>query len=370
MAESPQPPPQPPTQPQPTPYWQSQSRETRGVAFYVAIFLALLLLVSAGLNLVLLLVTTFSAFDPATMSVEDSSGHRLVPVGGARDARNKILRIPIDGAIAEASSPLIGGAGGTVTEVERALRLASRDESIRAVLIDVNSPGGGVTDSDAIHRAVTEFRRMHPSKPVVALLGDIAASGGYYVAVAAEKIYSRPTTITGSIGVILQTWNVAEAMDNLGIAQVTIVSERTPYKDMLSPTRPPRSEEIAMLRSIVDEMYDRFVDVVAAGRPKLTREQVVALANGALYSAMQAMAGGLVDEIHDLGSALDRIAADHPETVGHAQLVELRRIPTLLEALTGARQRNGGIGAVDNAVERLLGATTGSKLLYYWPGGR
>jgi protease-4 len=231
------------------------------------------------------------------------------------------------------------------------------------VLLYIDSPGGGVTDSDAIYQLVRTFRRDHPEKRVLALFGDIAASGGYYVAVAAEAIVARRTSITGSIGVIMSAWNFAEAAKKLGIDQVAIKSERTPYKDMLSPTRELAPAERAMLTSIVDELFDQFVSVVDEGRANLDREQVLRAANGGIFTARQAKELGLVDEIGDHDTALQwfRQQLGKPVTI-----VETRRRASLADLLFGSLANKGA----DGAVAHLLTHSTGPRFLYYWEGGR
>jgi protease-4 len=346
-------------------------REGRPVSFYLAIFLGLLLFVSGGLNVLLLVVSVFGSATAGLGGASiDDGDYQIAVVDGDREAQARLLRVPIEGAIAEASSPVIGAAGGTVSQVRRALRFAARDERVKGVLLDINSPGGGVTDSDLIWQAIDDFKR-ETKKPVLALFGDMAASGGYYVAAACDRIVARPTTITGSIGVILSNLNFVEAAAKFGIHQENVVSARTPYKDIMSPWRPMDDAEREILRSIVDEMYDRFVDVVDAGRPGLSRERVVELADGRIYSAQQALDTGLVDEVGDADDAyatLRRLCS-----IDEAQVVEQRRLPTLTDLLFG-RTGAGGTGAatpsVDRSLATLLGSSTGAKFLYYWPGGR
>jgi hypothetical protein len=142
---------------------------------------------------------------------EADDQYQVVVVRGDNEVRDKVLRIVVEGAIAEQSSPVIGASGGTVSRVERALKLARRDDTIKGVLLAINSPGGGVTDSDLIYRAIKTFRD-ETGKPVVAHFGDLAASGGYYIACACEQILASSTTITGSIGVVLSTWNYVERL--------------------------------------------------------------------------------------------------------------------------------------------------------------
>ncbi len=343
--------------------------EGRPVSFYLAIFLAMLLVLSVGLNLVLLVVGVVrSAAGGLGISDVSDSNFEIVGVSGDSDARERILRVPIEGAIAESSSPLIGAPGGTVTQVERALRLAKGDDSIKGVLLFVNSPGGGVTDSDLIYRKIRAFR-TETDKPVVALFGDMAASGGYYVACACEHIMAQGTTITGSIGVILSQWNFAEAAQKLGIKSVDIVSARTPYKAMLSSTKPVDEKEVAMARALVDEMYDRFVDVVAEGRPGFDRDRarIEKLADGRIYSAQQAREVGLIDGVGTEHDAIELLKARCK--IGAAKVVEQRRRIGFFDVLTGAHKPLPA-PSLEQALGQFVGKTTGPRLLYFWPGGR
>ncbi|MBL8724905.1 MAG: signal peptide peptidase SppA [Planctomycetes bacterium] len=337
------------------------ARDGRGVSFFVAVLLGLLLLVSGGLN-VLLFVASFGSMLGSGLGDFDAPLDETF-VAGQRSARAKVLQVGLRGAIAEGQSAVLGGQGGSVSQVKRALRQAAGDD-VRGLLLHIDSPGGGVTDSDEIHALLLQFRREHPQKPVLALFGDLAASGGYYVAMAAERVLARSTTITGSIGVIMSSWNFAELAKRYGVEQVAIKSERTPWKDMLSPTRPMRDEERAMLTSIVDELYDRFVTVVDAGRPNLDRAQVQALATGAIYSAQQALQNGLVDGIGDHDTAAQWFAE---RLGGPVQIVERRHRPGLSELLFGARTV---APSAEAAWARLLTASSGPRFLYFWEGGR
>lgn len=351
--------------PQPTrwPQVSQAPRETRGVSFFVAIFLGILLVASAGLNVLLFLLSVGSMAGAGLGGAADAL-YDEVHIAGERGATRKVLRIPIHGAIAESSSPLLGASGGTVTLVERALRQAA-SEKVQGLLLDIDSPGGGVTDSDEIYRRIQRFRRDHPDVKVAALFGDMAASGGYYVAVAAERITARRTTITGSIGVIMSAWNFAEAAKNFGVDQIAIKSARTPFKDILSPTRPMRDDERALLTGIVDELYDQFVSVVDEGRLNLDREQVLAAATGAVYTATQARDLGLIDEIGDLESVRGWFEG---QLGGGVEIVEMRRRPGLGELLFGGVPGASGSGA--ELAQHLLLSSTGPRFLYFWQGGR
>ncbi|MCA8978237.1 MAG: signal peptide peptidase SppA [Planctomycetes bacterium] len=338
-------------------------RETRGVAFFVAAFLGILLLASAGLN-VLLLLLSLGSLAGAGLGATAEGVFDEVHVAGPRTAAVKILSVPIHGAISQEANPLLGSAGGIVARVERALADAGANDDIRGVLLDIDSPGGGVTDSDRIYTAVRRFRRDHPDKRVLALFGDMAASGGYYVAAAAERIFARRTSITGSIGVIMSGYNFAEAAKKIGVDSVSIKSDRTPFKDILSPTRPMRDDERALLTRIVDELYDQFVEVVDEGRDGMDREQVLAVATGAIYTASQAVANGLVDEIGDREAVLHWFERELGSKVA---LVEQRRRLGLAEVLLGASAPSRSL---EQSAGRLLTGLSGPRFLYFWEGGR
>lgn len=352
--------------PSPPPVSYPPPREGRSVSFYIAIFLGLLLVVSCALNLLFLFANLIGSatapFGGGSFADEDGM-YEFVSVAGDRGARDIVLRIPIEGAISEAAAPLIGGGGGTVSQVRRALRAAARNKDVKAVLLDINSPGGGVTDSDEIHQLIAEFRRQE-GKKVLALFGDTAASGGYYIAVACDRIVARPTSITGSIGVIISSYNYAEGLAKLGIKPVTLVSPDTPYKDILSGTRPMTDDERDKMTAIVQEMYERFVDVVDAGRQNLDRARVKELANGLIYSAEQAQRNGLVDNIGNGEDALV-LLREMAELGEEVRVAEYRRVPTFIDALIG-----GPRASVDGAVAQLLRSSTGPRFLYFWQGGR
>lgn len=362
MSSTPQPPPFPPAPPM-QPYAPPPGRP---VSFFVALFLAFLLLISGALN-VLLLVASLGSFAASGLgaAAEDDGDYRLVHLAGDRDATVKVMRIPIEGAIAEQQNPVLGAAGGTVSRVRRALRTAAADDSIRGVLLAIDSPGGGVTDSDQIYQLIQRFRQEQPNKHVLALFGDIAASGGYYVAAAAERIVAQRTTITGSIGVIMSAWNFSEAADQLGVKQIAIKSDHTPLKDILSPTRPMTDAEYALLKGIVEQLYQQFVDVVDQGRPGLSREQVLALATGAIYTGPQALQNGLVDQVGNQQDALEWFKSTLGQDV---ELLDHRRLPSLRDLLFGVRAP--APPTLEQAAAQLLTSTTGPRCLYYWQGGR
>jgi protease-4 len=173
---------------------------------------------------------------------------------------------------------------------------------VKAVVVRINSPGGGVAASQEMYEAIKKFR-AESGKKVVVSMATVAASGGYYIACAADKIYANPGTITGSIGVIAEWYNYGDLLRWAKMQSVVIKSGT--FKDAGSPTRPLTEEERAYFQSLIGNMYDQFVSTVASGR-KMQEAQVRKLADGRVYTGQEAEADGLVDE---LGTYQDAIAA-------------------------------------------------------------
>ena len=216
---------------------------------------------------------------------------------------DRVALIDISGILMNAYEPRLLGEGEHVVSlaVEK-LNTAAKDKRVKAVVLRINSPGGSVTASDILYEEIKAFKKK-TGKPVIAYFQDVAASGAYYLACAADEIIAERTSITGSIGVIMQMVDFSGTMSKLGIGADAITSG--PYKDAGSPLRKMRPEERELFKKLVDSMYQQFVDVVAAGRPKLTREQAMTLADGRVYSAQQALDAGLIDRITTLEEAIN-----------------------------------------------------------------
>jgi protease-4 len=222
------------------------------------------------------------------------------------EAGPKILLLEIDGPLVErAPEPELFGPveDNPVSRVREQLDRAREDPEVRAVLLRINSPGGTATASDVIHGEILRFKRER-GVPVVAQLMGVAASGGYYVAMAADLVVAHPTTVTGSIGVRFLSVSLAGLLEKLGIQDQTLVAGR--HKDAGSPLRRMTPEERAHLQSVLDDLHARFEQVVAAGRPHLPAEGLERVADGSLFSARQALELGLVDAIGDLEESVGR----------------------------------------------------------------
>jgi len=214
----------------------------------------------------------------------------------------RIALLDVSGVLINAAEPgLLSEGEHVVSFIVEKLNKAAADRRVRAVVLRINSPGGTVTASDTIYEELRRFRAV-TGKPVVAFFQDVAASGAYYLACAADEIVAQPTSVTGSIGVVMQMVDLSGTMAKLGISTEAITSG--PFKDAGSPFRKMKPEERAVFQGLIDDFYNRFVTVVDDGRPALTREQVLKLADGRIYSAEQARQHGLVDRIGTLSDAI------------------------------------------------------------------
>lgn len=211
--------------------------------------------------------------------------------------KNKILLIDISGVItSERKSSFTGLDSGPdpVSRIKEELDKAAQDKKIKAVILKINSPGGTVTASDIIYREILQYKEK-TGVLVTACLMDMAASGGYYVANAADKIVAHPTTVTGSIGVIAMKFNVKGLMDKIGVAEESIKSGDK--KDILSPFRGITPEEKKIMQDIINSLYQQFIDVIDEGRKELTQDDIKPLADGRVFTAKQALDYKLIDAI-------------------------------------------------------------------------
>ena len=218
----------------------------------------------------------------------------------------------------------------------QALDRLGSNSGVRAVVLRVDSPGGGVAPSQEIYDAVFRVRER---KPVIASLGNLAASGGYYIASACESIVSNPGTLTGSIGVIMETGNVAELLKKLGLQGVVIKAGK--YKDIGSPLREMTEEERRLIESLLENVHGQFIGAVAKGR-KLKVEEVQPLADGRIFSGEQALGLHLVDQLGGLRDAV-QLAAQKAGINGEPHTIEIekRQPPWWWKRVTGLME--GGL---------------------------
>ncbi|WP_119066528.1 signal peptide peptidase SppA [Rubrobacter indicoceani] len=246
------------------------------------------------------------------------------------EGTDRVAVIPVDGTIlSDNSSPEDGLPTTTPRGLESALDQAADDASVGAVVLRVNSPGGGVTPSAEMHRNILDFK-AESEKPVVISMADTAASGGYYIATAADSIVAERTTLTGSLGVYIGLLNVSEAADDFGVAQNYIRSGE--FKTMGDPLRELSPEEADIFQSIVDEDYEEFVNVISEGRD-LPEDEVRDLADGRVYSGLQAEELNLVDRIGGLEDAVE-VARDNADLEDDPTVVRYVQEPGLGSLLT------------------------------------
>ena len=256
------------------------------------------------------------------------------------EGTEKIAVVPVQGAISSGdSSGALATPAATPEALRNELRQAAEDRSIRAVVLEVNSPGGGVTASAQMREEILDFKETS-KKPVVVSMGDTAASGGYYISAPADSIVANESTLTGSLGVIFSLLNYEEAEKKLGLEQVVIKSGE--FKDIGSPSRDITPGEREIFQDLIDESYDEFVRVISEGRG-LPEDRVRELADGRVYSGRQAAELDLVDELGDLDAAAaiakdlagveDATVVRYTREPGLAELLQARLAPQKPEAL-------------------------------------
>lgn len=246
----------------------------------------------------------------------------------------KVVRIAVDGIIMRGLSGggLLGGGEDLVESVLRQIRAATNDDEVRGILIEMDSPGGAVTPSDEIYDALRRFRASDDGRKVVVFVRDLAASGGYYIAMASDHIIAEPTAIVGSIGVIMESFNWNILTQKIGVDATTIKAGEN--KDLLNPFRPVDPGHVRILQSLVDETHKRFRAIVAEGR-KLTAEQVKAISDGSIFTADAAKEKGLVDGIGYWEEAVERMAEQLG--VDDVRIVRYEQGGTVLDRLLGVR---------------------------------
>lgn len=218
---------------------------------------------------------------------------------------DKILMISIEGTItASDDRSLLGGSANTVEAVRRQLDAARLDPKVKGLLLRVNSPGGGATASDTILHELISFKE-EMKVPVVAFFQDMAASGGYYVSMCADEIIAQPTTITGSIGVIMVTMDVTGLLNDLGIK--TYVIRSGDLKAGNHPLLEKNEAHLEHMHQLNSQMYERFVQVILDGRTGMQREALLALADGRVFLGDDAKANGLIDRVGFIDDAIARI---------------------------------------------------------------
>jgi protease-4 len=278
--------------------------------------------------------------------------------------RDKIAIIDVDGLIMNArSSGILSDGENPVSMFREKLDAAADDKHVKAVVLRINSPGGAVTASDMMYQDLQNFRK-DKGKPVVACMMDTAASGAYYLAMACDRVFAHPTTVTGSIGVIMSLYNATGLLSKLGVASDPIKSG--PIKDIGNPARPMTPEERAILQGMVNNFYGQFVGIVAKGR-NMPEDKVKKLADGRIYTGQEAKDLGLVDEVGYLEDALQ--SAMDMAGIRDAKLVAYDRGDGYRGSIYSRMPKIPNQINLKLDVPGLAAPTAGATFMYLWEPG-
>ena len=275
------------------------------------------------------LAMLFGLFSSFQDYFDSSGGIRERFHSRSKTASDKVAVINVRGLISS-------GEGHVKKQIDR----VRKDEGVKAVVLRVDSPGGTITGSDYIYHHLRKLKKDRKI-PIVVSMGSMAASGGYYVAMAVgddpQSIYAEPTTTTGSIGVIIPHYDVSGLLERFDVKDDSIVSH--PRKQMLSMTRPISNDDREVLENYLQEAFSRFKDVVKSGRPAFREapEKLDELATGEIFTAKQAKTHGLVDELGFVEDAIDRAIAMADLDENKVRVVTYRAPLTLMDALTATR---------------------------------
>lgn len=286
----------------------------------------------------------------------------------AGDSSKRIVVLSVDGTIlAGQSSGLTGDVGydheGFLQQLEQILV----DDTIKGIVLSVNSPGGGTYESAQIKDKLMAIQET-TEIPIYVSMGSMAASGGYYISAPAEKIFASEETLTGSIGVIMSGTNITELFEKIGVDDTTIKSGE--FKDIGSSTRAMTEEDAAILQSMVDTSYDRFVEVIVEGRG-MSEEEVRTLADGRIYDGAQAVENGLVDEIGYQEDALEAIQKDYD--LEDAEIFSYQAPSLSFTSLFSAKVNSlfQTSKSTESELDKLMsaiGTPESPKMMYYYGG--
>ena len=294
-----------------------------------------------------------SSLDALVSGAPNSSFREKLIRAGDKDA-GTIVVVAVTGGIDGSGSPIEGD--GMLASVSEQLRLAGEDDKVKAVILQVDSPGGGLSASDQLYNEVLKLKKK--DRIVLAWAGGMMASGGYYIAAGADGIMASPTSTVGSIGVIMRHFQVSELLKKIGVATDPIVSGER--KDLGSPFREMTDDERELLQDYIDAAHRRFVDVVATGRG-MDAAEVSRLADGRIFTADAAKTNGLVDRIGYIEDAVKW--AEEKAGAKNMRIVVYRRLLSFSDML-----REAGRGAAEGAVEAAAGSETHPRAMAVWEG--
>ena len=335
--------------------WMPPPPPPRGGGFARGILVTLATTIfglSLTLNLYLLLTSGLMSAGGGTRSTNIVDG----------DPNQKIIVIPVNGAIMDSA----------FERFDRAFKQIENDKGVKALVLEIDSPGGTVSASDQMLHRVLRYKADHTNVPVVVSMGGLAASGGYYVACGGDYVFAQPTTLTGSIGVLFPIFNASELGEKWGIHDATVESSGTPFKDVGSMLKPMTPEQRAYIQDLADKAFAQFKGVITTGRAGKLKKPLPEIANGKVYMATDAKAMGLVDDIGYLHDAYDYAAKK--AGVSKPTVIKIQEPKGLLSVLAGDEKTNIDRGTasmkvngVNVSVSDLVELTT-PRLMYLWRG--
>jgi protease-4 len=320
---------------------------------------------SITLNLYLLAFSVFSGGIGHSTGIEQT-----VLVEG--DPKEKIAVIPVTGMILT----------NTAERFNQMLTAAEKDSSVKAIVVEVDTPGGAVTPSDEIHARILRFRQQFPNRPVVVTMGGLATSGGYYISCAGEYVFAQRTTLTGNIGVILPRYNFSKLAKSYGVEEVTVTAPANGFKNAGSSFAPIDEKDNQYLQGLIDDAYGSFKAVVTAGRAGKLTGKIDEIANGKVYTAAEALSLGLVDQLGYATDAYDKAAS--MASLSNKHVVKYNKPAGFLESILGGESKSnlpsraaasggGGNTTTINGVNvnidaNLLDELNRPRLMYLWRG--
>jgi protease-4 len=291
------------------------------------------------------------------------------------DPKEKIAVIPVSGMILT----------NTAERFNAMLTAAEKDPHVKAIVIDVDTPGGAVTPSDEIHARILRFRQQNPNRPVVVTMGGLATSGGYYVACAGQYVFAQQTTLTGNIGVILPRYNFSKLAKSYGVEEVTVTAPANGFKNAGSSLAPIDEKDNQYFQGLIDDAYGNFKTAVKTGRSGKLVGKIEDIANGKVYTAAEALNLGLVDQLGYATDAYDKAAS--MANLSNKHVVKYNKPQGFFETLLGGesnanvppRGAGGGGGTIMtttttinginvNVDANLLDDLNRPRLMYLWRG--
>ncbi len=263
---------------------------------------------SIALNVFLIITLGLIITARNEVSAVTTGGARYVKqyIKGGKNTKWEFVVLDLKGVItSSAQKEGFSYRESMVEAFKNRIKLIREDSTVKAVILMIDSPGGAVTASDMIYQELMKLKE-DTGLPIVSFIQDIGASGAYYIASASDIIAAYPTAITGSIGVIMYNFNIKALMEKYGVKYIAVKSGA--HKDLLSPFKDVDKEEVKWMQGIIDELYNRFVEIVAKGRPNLDKRAVRKLADGRVYTANIAYNLGLVDFVGSFNDLLNKVS--------------------------------------------------------------